>query len=112
MQIIRRGTVAHACYDYNYQAIEIRLFELQGMNGDRAIGLPITYAIPKNDGERMEPTVCLRGEQAQQLMDALWDVGVRPAQGHGSSGQLAATLKHLEDMRAMAFSTLAVEAPK
>lgn len=40
-------------------------------------------------------------EMAQQLMEQLWNAGVRPAAAMGSIGQLAATEKHLEDLRTM-----------
>lgn len=42
-------------------------------------------------------------EQAQYLMDALWDCGLRPSEGSGSAGALAATQRHLEDMRSLVF---------
>ena len=45
----------------------------------------------------------IRPELAQQLMNGLWECGVRPAQGQGSAGQLEATRAHLEDMRALVF---------
>lgn len=45
----------------------------------------------------LEPT------QAQQLMDDLWTCGIRPTEGKGSAGCLAATENHLKDMRAIAF---------
>lgn len=49
----------------------------------------------------------LRFEQdtdVQQLMDELWKAGFRPStEHHGTIGQLAATEKHLNDMRAIAF---------
>ena len=44
-------------------------------------------------------------ECAQQLMDELWRVGIRPTNGAGSTGQLAATERHLNDMRALVFKT-------
>jgi hypothetical protein len=34
-------------------------------------------------------------EGPQFLMDALWRLGIRPKEGHGSTGQLAATEQHL-----------------
>lgn len=40
-------------------------------------------------------------DMAVQLMEALWNAGVRPAAAMGSIGQLAATEKHLEDMRVL-----------
>ena len=50
-----------------------------------------------------EPTFTLEAHTGQELMDALWDCGLRPSEGSGSAGQLAATQKHLEDMRLIAL---------
>jgi len=47
----------------------------------------------------------LRDEQAQDLMDKLWQAGYRPTEGKGSAGALAATERHLEDMRRLVFNT-------
>lgn len=52
------------------------------------------------------PTFALRREQAQQLMDELWNCGLRPTEGSGSAGSLAATERHLKDMQAVAFGLL------
>lgn len=40
---------------------------------------------------------------AQELMDQLWSAGLRPTEGKGSAGSLAATERHLADMRALVF---------
>lgn len=45
------------------------------------------------------PTVQLDKHAAQKLIDDLWDCGLRPSEGSGSAGQLAAVQNHLEDMR-------------
>ena len=50
-----------------------------------------------------QPTFSLYIEQAQLLMDDLWMAGLRPTEGTGSAGSLAATQKHLEDMRTLVF---------
>jgi hypothetical protein len=42
-------------------------------------------------------------EERQELMDALWSIGTRPTEGTGSAGAMAATVKHLEDMRKLVF---------
>jgi hypothetical protein len=42
---------------------------------------------------------------AQTLMDDLWQSGLRPTEGTGSAGSLAATERHLADMRALVFKT-------
>jgi len=36
---------------------------------------------------------------AQMIVDELWNCGIRPSEGVGSAGQLAATQDHLQDMR-------------
>jgi hypothetical protein len=45
----------------------------------------------------------LQEEAAQQLMNALWECGIRPAQAAGSAGQLEAQRAHLEDLRRLVF---------
>ncbi len=50
------------------------------------------------------PTFVLRPEEVQALMDSLWDCGLRPSEGSGSAGAMAATQKHLEDMRTLVFN--------
>lgn len=45
----------------------------------------------------------LTHSEAQELMDSLWQAGMRPTEGKGSAGQLTATEKHLEDMREIAY---------
>jgi hypothetical protein len=49
--------------------------------------------------------------QAQVLMDDLWSCGIRPSEGSGSAGSLAATQKHLDDMRTISFSVLKILKP-
>jgi hypothetical protein len=56
----------------------------------------------------VQPLASLEMAEAQRLMDALWDCGLRPSEGSGSAGSLAATEKHLADMRALAFHALQV----
>ena len=53
-----------------------------------------------------EPTMSLRNDEAQMLMDELWRCGLRPSEGSGSAGSLAATERHLKDMRAIALALL------
>lgn len=50
-----------------------------------------------------EPAMRLSIQSAQQLMDELWQCGLRPTEGTGSAGSLAATQRHLEDMRRLVF---------
>lgn len=43
--------------------------------------------------------------EAQALMDRLWKAGLRPTEGSGSAGALAATERHLKDMQILVFET-------
>jgi len=61
-----------------------------------------------NEGERFiepQPSLSMRDEEAQQLVDELWRLGFRPTEGTGSAGSLAATERHLADMRHLVFKT-------
>lgn len=59
------------------------------------------------DGEvHNGPTIAISGQDAQVLMDDLWRCGLRPTEGIGSVGQLAATERHLADMQALAKGLL------
>lgn len=49
------------------------------------------------------PTFNLGQAEAQELMDGLWQCGFRPSEGSGSAGALAATQRHLDDMRKLVF---------
>ncbi len=71
----------------------------------QAIALPLEYRTLTTEDEGMiKPhSFQLAGEDAQQFMDELWRVGFRPSEGTGSAGSLAATQKHLEDMRTLVF---------
>ena len=72
-----------------------------------AIALPVTFKVrtQEDEGAEFPPTFAMADEQAQQFMDELWRVGFRPSEGSGSAGSLAATERHLADMRALVFKT-------
>ena len=76
----------------------------------RAVCGPLQFVeIP--EGSPVNPTFSLEYQEAQELMDALWNVGLRPTHGKSSTGQLEAVERHLTDMRPIAFSKLAVAKP-
>lgn len=57
----------------------------------------------KAPAEYVPPAMTISANAAQTLMDDLWAAGIRPTEGAGSAGALAATQKHLEDMRTLVF---------
>ena len=93
----------------------IQIFAHGGSAHDqhRAIFLPTVVEFkPLNDiGTEPEPWTQLDMESAQRLMDELWNVGLRPSEGTGSAGSLAATQRHLNDIRAIVSKTLQVTLP-
>jgi hypothetical protein len=58
---------------------------------------------PVKEGCQINPTTTISRTDAQILMDDLWSCGLRPTEGTGSAGSLAATERHLQDMRKIAF---------
>lgn len=78
-----------------------RSIELLVKVGD-SYGTNVTMETIPED-ERLEPTISLKLDAAQELMDDLWRAGLRPSEGSGSAGSLRATEYHLEDMRRLVF---------
>ena len=75
-----------------------------------AIAQPIQYMFQGNDaGYESMPAFTLDRDAAQAMMDELWHCGVRPTEGTGSAGSLAATQSHLKDMRAIVAKSLNIE---
>ena len=55
------------------------------------------------DYQVTRPAMTLTNTEAQQLMDSLWDAGLRPSEGSGSAGAMLAVQEHLKDMRRLVF---------
>jgi len=82
----------------------------QGAPMMRSVATGLTFTEVEPFGVAPDaPLLRLSQNDAQALMDELWQAGVRPANGVGSVGQLAATEGHLKDMRAIAFELLQME---
>ena len=69
------------------------------------VAKPLTFESYEN-GEIAKPFLQLSIHTAQQLMDELWQCGLRPTEGTGSAGSLKATENHLADMRKIVFKQL------
>jgi len=81
---------------------KIQLFAYQQRNGG-------FYSAQKLELIQQEPNNCLspfltiNSQEAQILIDDLWDCGLRPSEGSGSTGSFAAQQRHLDDMRRLVF---------
>lgn len=94
------------------RSIDLRLARRHA--GKLHTALPLHFCeVP--EGQPGAPALTMQYEDAQQLMDELWHCGLRPNDNAGSPGSasntnsaaaLAATERHLNDMRDMAFCLL------
>jgi len=105
-------------------------FRALRMDWDQHVGLLITHLAPGRYGERklsvatsiafevvppeaegkewpVDPTIKLRQGEAQQLMEALWNAGLRPSQ-YVDDNERAALSRHLDDMRTIVGAALDV----
>ena len=57
------------------------------------------------------PTLRLASDEAQQIMNELWRCGMRPRDGSGALAHVEAQQAHLNDLRAIVFSTLKIKVP-
>lgn len=88
--------------DYD-NCIHVVILE-RSIEGHRtARGEPVKMVEITPDTHIFDPTFTLDKTQAQQLIDQLWNCGVRPTEGSGSAGALAATERHLKDMQRLVF---------
>lgn len=87
-------------------AIEIAIGERCG-EGSKVThaARPIEFA-PIDSHAEIRDWIRLSADDAQALVDELWTLGVRPSEGTGSAGSLAATERHLADMQRVAFGFL------
>ena len=78
--------------------IEFALVEQTPSGSYYAAALPATMS-QVAEGDRVAPFCMIDISAAQGLMDDLWRAGLRPSEGTGSAGALAATERHLADLR-------------
>ena len=86
-------------------AIQVAIYQPR-TDGKVGIVTNMVVHVMEVDGAAAEPSLTLRRNDAQQLMDELWHCGLRPSEGSGSAGSLAATERHLKDMQSVAFGLL------
>jgi hypothetical protein len=68
------------------------------IHGGGGVAMPVTFQAIES-GQAMAPALRLSDQEAQGLMDSLWNAGFRPAGAAGSAGQATAMQAHIEDLR-------------
>lgn len=94
------------CRKVDYDEAVDLLVRVKHGDGRRSIGGPIVFRDLEPGHLILEPTMRMKIGEAQGLMDELWRCGLRPTEGSGSAGSLAATERHLTDMQRIAFGLL------
>lgn len=73
-------------------------------DGHKVVGFQLTVEPMERDAYiSNDKALFLANDDAQQLMNELWRVGVRPRDGAGTIAHVEATRAHLEDMRKLVF---------
>lgn len=78
-------------------------------NGDQLVAIAEPLVLTSAEPGRVyaaDQGLHLSPEAAQELMDGLWQCGVRPTDGAGSAGAMAAAKAHIDDLRRIAFTLL------
>lgn len=87
-----------AAYQVDY-AMRIDLVLRRRITGmSTAFAKPVMFELVEYDEHKrpyVEPTLSMKTEEAKQLMQALWDAGVRPESGNGSGAQVEALQAHI-----------------
>jgi hypothetical protein len=82
--------------------LQVLISDDQPRAGGLFIAEPLTFR-PLAEDEIERPQLELNNSDAQSLMDQLWQCGLRPTEGTGSAGAMAATQAHLADLRRLVF---------
>lgn len=100
MHNIENKFFVHKNYAYDGYDVYIRRKEHDTANVYIASNIVFTSM---NMAAVRNPAITLTEADAFNLMNELWNAGIRPAGAQGSIGQLAAVQYHLEDMRKLAL---------
>ena len=100
---IRKGDLwFNASLDGPYRnSIALRACISDGYSVSRL--LPAQLSQEEELGQSIEPFLILPLTTAQTLIDQLWNCGLRPTEGAGSAGAMAAVQAHLKDMQRRVF---------
>lgn len=93
------------------RGVELRLCSLNAAGDIDGEAQPAIFHSIKEGEMWNAPMATITKDAAQNLIDELWALGYRPERGQMSIGQVAATEKHLNDMRTIVFSRMKIAKP-
>lgn len=92
--------------DFSFDGVA---FYAKSPEGERREYLTATLTVnPHEPGMWTEPTMRLSREEAQQLMNGLWQEGFRPKDGAGALAHVETLKAHLDDLRTVAWHALKI----
>lgn len=80
-------------------------------DGKSSVARPVVFDVIEDLAATFSPMLQLDPRDAQKLADQLWVAGIRPTQSLPSEGQVGATDRHLQDMRALVAALAKVQLP-
>ena len=92
----------HAEYRDYRRNVALYCFQSRGDSGV-PVNFVATVDSEYKEGDVTEPSLTLRDYEAQQLIDELWNIGLRPSQVDSSPNHIAALNAHLQDLRKLVF---------
>ena len=108
MSTLLDDTRMHVERNFPNMSYDIYLFNMSKDPDTIYVAQPLTMKQSSRGGEYHPPFVSLSESDAAQLMDRLWNAGVRPSNGAGSHATHEALNNHLEDLRRVAFKLLEI----
>ena len=110
------GFKFHACYNPSMMAYELRVIENIPGGPNKTLRAEVSWVdINEGRSEILPPTFSFgqrkHGNPLQELMDSLWDTGIRPSSDRviDNSPILDAKDAHLSDLRKIVFHELGVD---
>lgn len=85
---------------YSQGGFALRVVQRQGREDYAVTAGPLE---PIAEGDEVAPLLRLRLDEAQQLLDELYRVGVRPSRSEPTSQVVERMEHHIEDLRRIAF---------
>lgn len=101
----------HLQQSFVHRGFALHIVHRGGRAGDE-IGVArelVFERVPADQRAYTAPATIIRYDEAQQLIDELWRVGLRPSEGTGTAGSLRQAEDHIASLKAIAFKLVGVE---
>lgn len=87
----------------------IELYVFADIESVRYCATEVTFEKLEDGSRHPHETLAINEATAKQLMDSLWQAGVRPSDQFGRREGLTAKQAHIDDLRTVLFHTIGVE---